>query len=400
MLGHEATQARRRPRPARPRARQVREISDALRLPRRPRRARRGPARRRAAAGRDHQGALARRRGARLRRADRRAHAAGDRRADGDHAPAQGDRAPRSSSSPTSSARCARSPTASPSSGSARSSARRRRPPSNAELASLMVGRAVELTVHKDEPQARRPRRSSSRASRVIDPIGQLVVNDVSFDVRARRDPRDRRRAGQRPDRAHRGAPRPAAAGAGLDQRSTASELVGLERPHDPRRRASASCPRTATRTASSASSRSPRTSCSTASTARPSCRRATSSAGVLAEFAREKVQEFDVRTQGIDAPVGTLSGGNQQKVVLARELSRELRAPRRRAAHARRRRRLDRVHPQAHRRDPRCRRPGHRRLDRARRGRRRSPTASWSCTAAASSASCPATRRETCSAS
>ena len=45
---------------------------------------------RRAAAGRDHQGALARRAGARLRRADRGAHAAGDRRADGDHAPAQG----------------------------------------------------------------------------------------------------------------------------------------------------------------------------------------------------------------------------------------------------------------------------------------------------------------------
>jgi len=42
--------------------------------------------------------------------------------------------------------------------------------------------------------------------------------------------------------------------------------------------------------------------------------------------FAREKVAEFDVRTQGIDVPVGRLSGGNQQKVVLARELSRELR--------------------------------------------------------------------------
>ncbi|WP_402376015.1 ABC transporter ATP-binding protein [Isoptericola rhizosphaerae] len=43
-------------------------------------------------------------------------------------------------------------------------------------------------------------------------------------------------------------------------------------------------------------------------------------------EFAREKVNEYDVRTIGIDLPVGRLSGGNQQKVVLARELSRELR--------------------------------------------------------------------------
>ena len=124
----------------------------AVRLRRRPRRPRRRPPRRRAAARRDHQGALARREGARLRRADRGAHAAGDRRAHGDHAPAASRPAPRSSSSPTSCARCARSPTASPSSGSARSSARHRPTATNAELASLMVGRAVELTVHKEEP--------------------------------------------------------------------------------------------------------------------------------------------------------------------------------------------------------------------------------------------------------
>ncbi|HZX07921.1 ABC transporter ATP-binding protein [Kribbella sp.] len=37
------------------------------------------------------------------------------------------------------------------------------------------------------------------------------------------------------------------------------------------------------------------------------------------------RVEEFDIRTQGIDQPVSSLSGGNQQKVVLARELSRPL---------------------------------------------------------------------------
>jgi simple sugar transport system ATP-binding protein len=47
---------------------------------------------------------------------------------------------------------------------------------------------------------------------------------------------------------------------------------------------------------------------------------------GYLNEFAEEKVREFDVRSQGIETKVGALSGGNAQKVVLARELSRELR--------------------------------------------------------------------------
>jgi len=42
---------------------------------------------------------------------------------------------------------------------------------------------------------------------------------------------------------------------------------------------------------------------------------------------ADERVGEFDIRTQTIETPVSSLSGGNQQKVVLARELSRPLAA-------------------------------------------------------------------------
>jgi len=42
---------------------------------------------------------------------------------------------------------------------------------------------------------------------------------------------------------------------------------------------------------------------------------------------AEERVREFDIRTQSVEAPVSALSGGNQQKVVLARELSRPLSA-------------------------------------------------------------------------
>ncbi len=44
-----------------------------------------------------------------------------------------------------------------------------------------------------------------------------------------------------------------------------------------------------------------------------------------LAQFAAQRIVEFDVRTQGITSTASSLSGGNQQKVVLARELSRDL---------------------------------------------------------------------------
>ncbi|GAA3329849.1 ABC transporter ATP-binding protein [Curtobacterium sp. C1] len=42
--------------------------------------------------------------------------------------------------------------------------------------------------------------------------------------------------------------------------------------------------------------------------------------------FADEKIAEFDIRTPSRTTAAGRLSGGNQQKIVLARELSRELR--------------------------------------------------------------------------
>jgi ABC-type uncharacterized transport system ATPase subunit len=40
---------------------------------------------------------------------------------------------------------------------------------------------------------------------------------------------------------------------------------------------------------------------------------------------AGERVEEYDVRTQSTSSPAGTLSGGNQQKLVLAREMTRDL---------------------------------------------------------------------------
>lgn len=60
-------------------------------------------------------------------------------------------------------------------------------------------------------------------------------------------------------------------------------------------------------------------------SLARGFARRGSLRRGEIVKFAEATANEFDVRSQGIDVAVSTLSGGNQQKVVLARELSRKL---------------------------------------------------------------------------
>src|SRR5205085_6694541 len=43
---------------------------------------------------------------------------------------------------------------------------------------------------------------------------------------------------------------------------------------------------------------------------------------GALRANAKELVEQFDIRTTSVDTAVGTLSGGNQQKVIVAREFS------------------------------------------------------------------------------
>ena len=45
----------------------------------------------------------------------------------------------------------------------------------------------------------------------------------------------------------------------------------------------------------------------------------------VVADNAEKLREEFDVRVTSVQDPISTLSGGNQQKAILARELSREL---------------------------------------------------------------------------
>ncbi|WP_020576980.1 ABC transporter ATP-binding protein [Actinopolymorpha alba] len=56
-----------------------------------------------------------------------------------------------------------------------------------------------------------------------------------------------------------------------------------------------------------------------------PFSRNGTLSPAAIRANAAQRVEEFDVRTQSVETEVSALSGGNQQKVVLARELSRPL---------------------------------------------------------------------------
>ncbi len=56
-----------------------------------------------------------------------------------------------------------------------------------------------------------------------------------------------------------------------------------------------------------------------------PFTRRFSMQEKVIQETARARVKEFDIRTPGIMIPVNNLSGGNQQKVIVAREFSRPI---------------------------------------------------------------------------
>lgn len=193
----------------------------------------------------------------------------------------------------------------------------------NTELASLMVGRAVELTVHKGEARPGEAALVVEHLS-VIDSRGQLVVNNVSFEVRA-------------------GEILAIAGVQGNGQTELTEALMGLQ-------------PRTTgTVTLHGASLRhaSIRTVLDAGvgfvpedrgedgliaeftiaenlmldrSDGAPFVRSGALQLAALADFAAGKIEEFDIRAQGIGTHAGRLSGGNQQKVVLARELSRDLR--------------------------------------------------------------------------
>jgi len=194
----------------------------------------------------------------------------------------------------------------------------------DAELAAMMVGRAVELTVAKDEPKY-----VSSvlevKGLEVTDARGAVLVDDVSFTVRG-------------------GEVLVIAGVQGNGQTELTEALVGLT---------TGTVKGSITLDGTELVGRSVRGILDEGVGFIPEDRSTDGLVGAFSvaenlildrtsgppfvrhgvlqlrlrdEFAKKSVAEFDIRTQGIDEPVGRLSGGNQQKVVVARELSRDLR--------------------------------------------------------------------------
>ena len=193
---------------------------------------------------------------------------------------------------------------------------------SDAELASLMVGRAVELTVHKDAPRYSDALLEVTGLE-VTDARGAVLVDDVSFSVRG-------------------GEVLVVAGVQGNGQTELAEALAGLRPAVGSVRLGGAELLGRSVRDVLDAGvgyvpeDRSVEGLVGTFSVAEnlvldrvagpPFVKGGALQLGARDEFARTAVDEFDIRTQGIAEPVGRLSGGNQQKVVVARELSRDLR--------------------------------------------------------------------------
>jgi simple sugar transport system ATP-binding protein len=194
---------------------------------------------------------------------------------------------------------------------------------SNGELASLMVGRAVELTVVKDAPKTAASGGLTVRDLRVVTADGTVVVDDVDLDVRP-------------------GEILAIAGVQGNGQTELVEAIVGLADgvtgtvdldgtdlvgksvraildagvgfvPEDRKEDGLVGGFSVAENLMLDRSS-------DAAFVSGGTIKRA-----ALHTFARDRIAEYDIRTQSASTPVGTLSGGNQQKVVIAREMSRPL---------------------------------------------------------------------------
>ena len=193
---------------------------------------------------------------------------------------------------------------------------------SSGELASLMVGRQVSLNVDKNAPELTDNSLTVAGLT-VLDQIGQKVVNDVDFTVRG-------------------GEVLCIAGVQGNGQTELTEAIIGL------RRVTAGSISLNGTelvgksvrevldagvgfvpedRTADGLVAQ-----FSVAENVMldrykgpPFIKRGSIDFAARDEFAEQAKKDYDIRAQSIHSPASSLSGGNQQKVVLARELGREL---------------------------------------------------------------------------
>jgi ABC-type uncharacterized transport system ATPase subunit len=194
---------------------------------------------------------------------------------------------------------------------------------SNAELASLMVGRPVELTVHKEPAKATEDALVVDGLT-VADATGLVHVDDVSFTIKAGEILVVAGVQGN-------GQTELTEALLGLQEhvlgsaRLDGKELVGRSVRHIldagvgfvPEDRQVDGLVGTFSIAENLMLDR---------SFGRPFVRAGSLQLSTLEEFADRKLREYDVRAPGIGTRAENLSGGNQQKVVVARELSRDLR--------------------------------------------------------------------------
>ena len=195
---------------------------------------------------------------------------------------------------------------------------------SEAELAEMMVGREVKLVVDKEPAQPRDPV-LEVRNLTVIDARGHAVVKDVSFEARA-------------------GEVLGIAGVQGNGQTELIKSLMGLVKPDAGQ--VLLEC--------RDISRWGPRESLEAGIGYIPEDRSHDGYVGAftvrenlvldlythdafsrgvalrldeIAQNAADRIAEFDIRTEDMETPVSSLSGGNQQKVVVAREFSRSLKA-------------------------------------------------------------------------
>ncbi|MEZ0579388.1 ABC transporter ATP-binding protein [Nocardioides sp. MH1] len=193
---------------------------------------------------------------------------------------------------------------------------------SEAELAEMMVGRSVQLAVDKENKIGGDAVLRAQNIT-VVDPRGHLVVKDVSFEVRG-------------------GEVLGIAGVQGNGQTELIKSLLGLVKPDAGRIELEGK----------DISRHGPRQSLADGIGYVPEDRSHDGFVGSFSvrenlvldlyrtpEFsagpalrldaieanARHRIEEFDIRTETPETPVASLSGGNQQKVVIAREFSRPL---------------------------------------------------------------------------